>query len=93
MAIRLALGSQRGDVMRLVLVSGAKLGVVGCVLGVLGAVFATRLLRSFLFEVDALDPVVMVVAAGLILLLALAASLIPARLAALVDPIEALRAE
>jgi predicted lysophospholipase L1 biosynthesis ABC-type transport system permease subunit len=56
MAIRLALGSQRSSVMRLILVSGAKLGLAGCGIGAIAAVFATRLLRSFLFQVDSLDP-------------------------------------
>ena len=93
MAIRLALGSQREGVMRLVLASGARLGAAGCVLGALAAVFATRLLRSFLFQVDPLDPVVILLAAASILLLALAASLVPARRAAAVDPMQALRAE
>jgi ABC-type antimicrobial peptide transport system permease subunit len=56
MAIRLALGSQRASVMRLILVSGVKLGLAGSVLGAAGAFFATRLLRSLLFQVDPLDP-------------------------------------
>jgi putative ABC transport system permease protein len=93
MAIRLALGSQRSSVMRLVLVSGAKLGLAGCVIGAIAAVFATRLLRSLLFQVASLDPVVLVLATVSILLLALAASVIPAYRAASVDPVEALRAE
>jgi predicted permease len=93
MAIRLALGSQRSSVMRLVLVSGAKLGLVGCGIGALAAVFATRLLRSMLFQVDPLDPVVLALAAASIFLLALAASLVPARRAASIEPMQALRAE
>jgi putative ABC transport system permease protein len=93
MAIRLALGSQRTGVMRLVLISGAKLGLVGCGIGVLAAVLATRLLRSLLFQVDPLDPVVLALAAISIFLLALAASVIPARRAASVEPMQALRAE
>ena len=93
MAIRLALGSQRSSVMRLILVSGAKLGLVGCGVGAIAAVFATRLLRSLLFEVDSLDPIVLVLATVSILLLALAASVIPARRAASVEPMEALRTE
>ena len=93
MAIRLALGSQRASVMRLVLTSGAKLGLVGCEIGVLTSVFATRLLRNLLFQVDPLDPTIIVLAAISIFLLALAASVIPARRAASVEPIEALRAE
>ena len=93
MAIRLALGSQRSGVMRLILVSGAKLGLAGCVIGAIAAVFATRLLRSLLFQVDSLDPIVLVPAAVAILALALAASVIPARRAASVEPMEALRTE
>ena len=93
MAIRLALGSQRSSVMRLILVSGAKLGVAGCVIGAIAAIFVTRLLRSLLFQVDSLDPIVLVLATVSILLLALAASVIPARRAASVEPMEALRTE
>lgn len=93
MAIRLALGSQRSSVMRLILVSGAKLGLAGCGIGAIAAVFATRLMRSLLFEVDSLDPIVLVLATVSILLLALAASVIPARRAASVEPMEALRTE
>jgi len=93
MAIRLALGSQRSSVMGLVLLSGAKLGIVGCGLGGVAAVFATRLMRSMLFEVDPLDPAVLVLAAVSIFLLAITASVIPARRAASIDPMMALRAE
>ena len=93
MAIRLALGSQRSSVMRLVLVSGAKLGLAGCGIGAIGAVFATRLLRSLLFQVDPLDPAVILLAALSIFLLALAASVIPAHRAATIEPMQALRTE
>jgi putative ABC transport system permease protein len=93
MAIRLALGSRRGSVMGLILTSAAKLGLAGCVLGTAGAMFATRLMRSLLFEVSPLDPAVIVAAAFVIFALALAASLVPARRAASVEPAEALRSE
>jgi ABC-type antimicrobial peptide transport system permease subunit len=93
MTIRLALGSQRSSVMRLILVSGAKLGLAGCAIGAIAAVFATRLLRSLLFQVDSLDPIVFVLATISILLLAVAASVIPAHRAASVEPMEALRTE
>lgn len=93
MAIRLALGSQRSNVMQIILASGAKLGLAGCGIGIVVAFFATRLLHSFLFQVDPMDPAVLVLAALSILLLALAASVIPARRAAYVEPVQALRGE
>jgi putative ABC transport system permease protein len=93
MAIRLALGSQRANVMQIILASGAKLGLAGCVIGGVIAFFATRLLRSMLFQVDPLDPVVLTLAAIAIFLLAVVASVIPARKAAYVEPVQALRGE
>ncbi|HEV2134973.1 MAG TPA: ABC transporter permease [Terracidiphilus sp.] len=93
MAIRLALGSQRSGVLRLILTSGARLGLIGCAIGTLGAVFATRLLRSLLFQVSPLDPAVLVLAAISIFLLSLLASYIPAWRAASVEPMKALRME
>jgi predicted permease len=93
MAIRLALGSQRSSILRMILVSGAKLGLAGCAIGAVAAIFAARLLRSLLFQVDVLDPIVLVLAIVSILVLALAASVIPARRAASVEPMEALRTE
>ena len=93
LAIRMALGSQRSGIVRLVVTSGAKLAVVGCAIGLVGAMAASHLLSSFLFGVSALDPLVLLVAAVLVLLLALAASLLPARRAASIDPVQALRAE
>jgi putative ABC transport system permease protein len=93
MAIRLALGSQRSSVVRLILVSGVKLGLAGCGIGAIAAIFATRLLRSLLFQVDALDPLILMGATASILLLALVASLIPAYRAAVIYPMEALRTE
>jgi len=93
MAIRLALGSQRSSVMRLILVSGVKLGLAGSLLGATGAFFATRLLRSLLFQVDPLDPAVIVLASLTILALAVSASYLPARRAASIEPVQALRTE
>ena len=91
MAIRMALGAPRGGIVRLVLRSGLKLAAVGCVLGLGGAAATAGLLRSFLFGVSPFDPLAMAVAAGLIFALALLASALPARRAARVDPIRALR--
>jgi predicted permease len=93
MAIRLALGSQRSGLMRLVLMSGAKLAVAGCGIGLIGGIFATRLMRTLLFQVDPIDPAVLALAALSIFMLALAASYIPARRAASIEPMQALRTE
>jgi predicted permease len=93
MAIRLALGAQRSSVMQLIVASGAKLGLAGCGIGAVVAFFATRLLRSMLFQVDPLDPMVLGLAAVSIFALALVASLIPARRVARVEPVNALRGE
>ncbi len=93
MAIRMALGSQRGAIVRLVLQSGAKLAVVGCVIGLGGAAAASRLLRSLLFGVSPFDPLVLSVAAVGVLLLAVAASALPALRAASINPMQALRGE
>jgi len=93
MAIRMALGSQRGAIVRLVLQSGAKLAVIGCAIGLGGAVAASKLLRSLLFGVSPFDPLVLSLAAAGVLLLALAASALPALRAASIDPIQALRGE
>jgi predicted permease len=92
-AIRLALGSRRSGIMRLILFSGTRLGLAGCFLGAIVAFFATRLLRSFLFRVDPLDPLVLVFAAASVLALVILASLIPAREAASVEPMQVLRME
>jgi uncharacterized membrane protein YeaQ/YmgE (transglycosylase-associated protein family) len=91
MAIRMALGSQRSGIIRLVLYSGAKLAAIGCALGLVGAVIASHLLGTFLFQVSALDPVVLVVASVFVLLLTLFASLLPAHRASSIDPMQALR--
>ncbi len=93
MALRMALGCQRSGVLAIILTSGVKLAAIGCVFGLLGAVAASRLLRSFLFAVSPFDPVVLTLAAVAMLLLALAASALPARRASRTDPMLALRGE
>jgi predicted permease len=93
MAIRMALGSQRGAIVLLVLRSGAKLAVVGCIIGLAGAAVVSGLLRSLLFDVSPLDPFVLSVAALAVLVLAAAASGLPALRAASIDPMQALRGE
>jgi predicted permease len=93
MAIRMALGSQRSGIVRLILVSGAKLAAFGCVLGLAGAAADTTLMRSLLFGVSPFDPLVLTLAAVGVLLLALTASMLPALRAASIDPMQALRGE
>jgi predicted permease len=93
MAIRMALGSQRSHIMKLVLIAGLKLAAAGAVLGLAGAVAASKLLRSFLFQVSPFDPLVLALAALAVFALALLASALPARRAASVDPLQALRGE
>ena len=91
-AIRIALGAQRTSIARLVLIAGAKLALLGCVLGVLGSFAVSRVVNAFLFDVSATDPLVYSVAALTMLLLALLASALPAARAAAADPVDALRA-
>ncbi len=93
MAIRIALGSQRSHILRLVLVSGLRLAALGCVLGLAGALAAANLLRTFLFGVSPFDPAVLAIAAVAVFALALAAAAVRGRRAAAVDPIEALPGE
>jgi len=93
MAIRMTLGSQRSTIVKLVLVSGAKLAAIGCVIGLAGAAAASGLLRSMLFNVSPFDPIVMALAAVCVLLLAVGASAPPALRAASVQPMQALRGE
>jgi ABC-type antimicrobial peptide transport system permease subunit len=93
MAIRMALGSQRSGIVSLVLSSGMKLAATGCVIGLVGALFASRLLKSFVFGVSTFDTLVLTLAGCMVLLLAAVASLLPARHAAAINPVEALRAE
>jgi putative ABC transport system permease protein len=90
-AIRMALGAQRTGIARFVLISAAKLALLGCGLGVLGSLAVSRLIRSFLFEVSATDPLIYVACVLMMMLVALLASAVPAVRAASADPIDALR--
>ena len=90
-AIRMALGAQRTGIARLILIWGAKLGGIGCALGVIGSLATSRLVSSFLFEVSATDPIIYTVGVLIMMLMALVASALPASRAASTDPIDALR--
>ena len=91
--IRLALGGQRGDVLWLVLRSGTLLAFAGTLVGASAALALTRYLQSFLFGVKATDPLTLATVAFLLIAVALLASYLPARRAANVDPMLALRYE
>ncbi len=91
--LRMALGASPRDVSRLVLREGMLLAGAGLVLGLAGAIAATRLLTSMLFEVKPGDPATYAAVAALLGVVALAASYIPARRASRVDPLVALRQE
>jgi len=91
--IRVALGARSADVSRLVLREGLLLGGLGVAVGLAAAVASTRVLRSLLFEVTPTDPVTLGAVAGLLLAVALSATLWPARRATKVDPMVALRYE
>jgi len=93
MALRMALGAQRGHIVRLVLGSGARIAAVGCALGVLGSLAVSHLVGAFLFGVTATNPMVYAASVVLMLLLALLASTLPALRATAADPVDALRSE
>jgi len=91
--IRMALGGQRRDVLRLIVAEGAKLTFAGILIGIVGALALTRVMAGLLFEVKPGDPAIFAVVAILLALVALAACYIPARRATKVDPMVALRYE
>jgi putative ABC transport system permease protein len=91
--IRMALGAQSTDVLRMVGSTGLKLAVAGTVVGGIGAFALTRTLSGLLFGVSAVDIATYLAMAGTLILVALVACYIPARRAAKVDPLIALRYE
>jgi putative ABC transport system permease protein len=90
-AIRMALGAQRANIARLVLISGVKMTLIGCGLGVLASFGVSRLISSLLFEVSATDPLIYAPSVLIMLFIALLASAVPATRAAAGDPIHTLR--
>jgi len=93
MGVRMALGAQPGDVVRMVVIQGLRLVGVGLVLGLVGAWFAGNALAHFLPGVSAYDPVTIAAVTVLLTGVALLAAWFPARRASRIDPMVALRAE
>jgi putative ABC transport system permease protein len=93
MGLRMALGAQSSDVLRLVLGHGLKLVFAGIVLGLAAALASARVIASLLFGVSATDPVTLAVVIATLSLVAMLACYIPARRAAKIDPMSALRSE
>jgi len=91
--LRMALGARTRDITRMVLGEGIALALIGIGAGVVGALLLTRLLKSFLFGITPTDPVTFTSISVLLVALALLASYLPARRAARVDPMVALRHE
>jgi len=91
--VRVALGARMKDVLKLVLTRGILLAVAGIAIGVVAALGLTRYLTTLLFEVKPIDLPTFLIVGGGLLLVALLACVIPARRAAKVDPLVALRYE
>ncbi len=91
--VRMALGADRGDVLRLVLTRALRIVVVGVIVGLAGAVAVTRVLQTFLFGVTPTDPIAFTVVTLLLMAVGLMAAWLPARRATRIDPCAALRAE
>jgi ABC-type antimicrobial peptide transport system permease subunit len=89
--IRMALGATVPQVVRMVVVQSLRLALVGLVLGTAASLAGTRLMRSVLFEVSPTDPVVLASVGVLLLGVVLTASFAPARRAARIEPVEAMR--
>jgi putative ABC transport system permease protein len=92
-AVRLAVGAEPGDVLRLTLGRAMRLTLAGIVIGVLGALLLTRLMSGLLFEIAPTDPYTFLGVVVLVAVVAGLASYLPARRAANVDPMLALRSE
>jgi len=91
--VRMALGAQQNDVLRLIIGHGARMALVGVAVGIVAAMGLTRLMANQLFGVSPHDPITFVGVAGLLIIVAVAACYIPARRAMRVDPIIALRCD
>ncbi len=92
-ALRMALGAERSQVLTLVMSSGMRVVMGGLAIGAVGTFFAVRVLKAMLYGVSSFDPASTMFALALVLLTACIAALVPARRAASIEPMTALRAE
>ena len=92
MSIRIALGAEKYDILRLVIGAGLAVTVAGIAIGFAGPVALTRLMSAMLYETSATDPLALAASAALFLAVALIACCLPARWASKIDPAEAFRA-
>jgi ABC-type antimicrobial peptide transport system permease subunit len=91
--VRMALGAGQGDVLRLVVVQGIRLAIMGVLIGVVGSFFVTPIIKSELVNVSPTDPLTFIGVSIFLTAIAFLASFVPARRAMAVDPLVALRAE
>jgi putative ABC transport system permease protein len=91
--IRMALGAQRGDVLKMVIGQGMKLVLIGLTISTVGGLLLTKVIRSLLFGVGAKDPITFTLVAILLAVVGMLACYLPARRATKVDPLVALRYE
>jgi ABC-type antimicrobial peptide transport system permease subunit len=93
LGVRLVLGAEAREVLRLVLGEGLRLALAGVVIGLVAALALTRVMQHMLFDLSATDPLTLATTAALLVAVAAVASYLPARRATRVDPMETLRAE
>jgi len=91
--IRMANGAQQRDILKLVLSHGLKLALIGVMIGIVGSLTLTRVIKGYLYEVKPTDPLTFLIVGLILIAVALAASYIPARRAMKVDPMVALHYE
>jgi ABC-type antimicrobial peptide transport system permease subunit len=91
--VRIALGAQRGQLLRFILADGLRPALYGLVMGLAGSALVTRLIQSMLYKTQALDPGVFVLVSLILLFVAAMACLLPAWRASRIDPMQALRTE
>jgi len=93
MGIRVAMGAQPRQIIRLIAEEGLRIAVMGVFIGMAVSIALTRVLRSFLYQISALDPLTFICVAAVLIAVAVLASYVPARRATRVDPLVALRHE